>query len=497
MGIFVGLIVHRILTSQRRYEQVVNEIYHNLLLHADEITIKIESNRFIQFQALYGSDPVFIPLSVHYLHSQFYRVHGGTNPPEDVKQFANILWESLNIFKEHYPAHIELNAEGLDHCEPFYREISTQEALRRQVSCVASRSDEGTVLFSEELDDILFVLYSTVKAYDIKSMMIVLDILNSNTHCPAAVFKNLKTEDLRLFEAIKNDSDENINARLYPGLTEKCKSIVTNVIRKILVKYPERAQECQSLQEFTVEAKLPPSPTKYEIPCSLTALMFQITETTSLERATFLLESLNSSQAYDDLVKMRWGEKLKVILEKYCEKIYTCDNYEIVKYGVFHYQFLKALLKLSRTSESFVNLLNLGYFDRFYELVEEACRLLYQIIIHKEDNEDCQLYGFIDQSLKLIELIVNPAYYKFLRPVNESLNKVLNILNSFTRHVSEECAMPAPEDPEELKMLSPQLFEYKNRVSVMITKIEALLEYQERHEEKYARLFSGEERLDT
>ena len=154
MGIFVGLIIHRILTSQRRYEQVINEMYQYLLLHQDEIQLKIESNRFIFIQALYGSDVALIPISVHNLHTQFFRIHSGSNPPEDVKQFGSILWECLNIFKEHYPSCIEITNEGLEKCDPFYKEISNQEALRRQVSCISSRSDESSILFNEEMDDL-------------------------------------------------------------------------------------------------------------------------------------------------------------------------------------------------------------------------------------------------------------------------------------------------------------------------------------------------------
>ena len=332
-------------------------------------------------------------------------------------------------------------------------------------------------------------MYSVIKVYDIKSTLLILEILNSNTHCPAAVFKTSKTEDLKLLESIKSDSQDSINSRLYPGLTDKCKILTNSILKKIILKYPERLSDCPELEELNSDYKSISSSTKYEIPCTISALLFQLTETTSLERATFLLQSLNDSQSLQDLINIRWPEKLKIILEKYCEKIFTCDNYDIVKYGIFHFSLLKAMLKLSNTSENFVQILNLGYFERFYELIEEACRLLYQLIIHKEDTEDCHLYRFIDNSLKMIELVINPSYYKFLRPVNESLVRVSNILSSFTHHVVEENAMPAPEDPEELKMLSPHLFEYKIRIQVMITKIDALLEYQERHEEKFNRLF--------
>ena len=489
MGIFVGLVLHRFLTSQRRYEQVVNEIYQYLLVHSDEIQMKIESNRYIQIRALYGSDEALIPISVHNFHSQFFRVHSGTTPPEDVKQFGAILWECLNIYKEHYPSFVEITSEGLERCSPFYKEITHQESLRRQVSCIASLADEKSLVLAEEIQDIWFVLYSTVKAYDIKSTLLILELLNSNAHCPASVFKTIKTEDLRLLETVKNDSEESINARLYPGLSDKCKNLALTIIRKIVSKYPERIQECQSLKDLATEQKSVESPNKYEIPCTVSALLFQLTETTSLERTTFLLQNLNNSQNLQDLINFRWPEKLKSILEKYCEKIFTCDNFDIVKHGVFHYSFLQALLGLCKTSENFLQVLNLGFFDKFFELIEEACRLAYQLVIHKEDIEETKVFIFIDQSLKLIELIINPGYYKFLRAAEEALVKICGILTSFTHYSIEEIAMPAPEDPEELKLISQDLFEYKTRMQMMITKIDALLEYQERHEEKFTRLF--------
>lgn len=491
MGIFVGLILHRLLTSQRRYEQVINEVYQYLLLHSDEIQLKIESNRFIYIQALYGSDVALIPISVHNLHTQFFRVHSGSNPPEDVKQFGAVLWECLSILKEHYPSHVEITNENLEKCAPFYNEISSQEGLRRQISCIASRADEAAILLIEEMEDFWFVLYSTIKVYDIKSTLLVLEVLNSNVHCPAAVFKSAKAEDLRLLESIKDNTEESVNNRLYPGLTEKARYMAESILRKIMAKYPDRANDCKNFERVSLDSKSSASQTKYEIPCTVPALLFQLTETTSLERATFLLQNLDASQSLQDLVNIRWPEKLKIILEKYCDKVFTCDNYDIVKYGIFHYSFIKALISLSQTTENFVQVLNLGFFEKFYELVEEACRLVYQLIIHKDDSEDSKLYFFIDNSLKLVELIINPSYYKFLRPVHESLISVSGILSSFTHHNIEENAMPAPEDPEELKLLSPELFEYKGKVLTMITKIEALLEYQERHEEKFLRLFSN------
>jgi hypothetical protein len=493
MGIFVGLIVHKLLKSQRRYEQVINEVYQLLLLHTDEVQVKLHSNKFIQIQAVYGSDSALLPISVHYLHTQFFRVFNGSNPPEDVKQFGAVLWECLNVFKEHYPSHIELTCEGLDRCEPFYREISNQEVLRRQVSCLSSRTDDLSVLFDEEMEDLWFVLYNTVKIYDIKSMIIILELLASNQQAPPAVFKAVKSEDLRLMMTIRSESDENINAKLYPGLTEKAKFLSLQVLKKVALKYPEKLQACEGFEQLVSESKSIEKVTKYDLPCSISALLFQLTETTSLERVNFLLHSLNHAGNVEELLKLRWAEKLKVVLDKYCEKLFTCDNLEVMKYGVFHFNFLQAVIQLSKSSENFVLILNLGYLNNFNELVEEGFRLFYQLVIHKDETEESKLEKFLSQSLKLLELVINPGYYKFLRLAAEGFTKIMKTISSFTHHSIEETAMPAPDDPEELKLLSPELFDYKSKIMNSLTKIEALLEYQERHEEKFQRLFENDD----
>jgi hypothetical protein len=320
-----------------------------------------------------------------------------------------------------------------------------------------------------------------------------LDLLGNNQLSPAAVFKTVKTEDLRLLMNFKNESEENINSRLYPGLTEKAKVLASNILRKIGAKYPEKFHSSEGLEQFITEDKTVEKVTKYDLPCSLSALLFQLTETTSLERVTFLLQSLNHSASSEDLMKLRWAEKLKVVLDKYCEKLFTCDNLEVLKYGIFHSSFLSAVLKISRSSEDFVMILNLGFFEGFYVLLDEGIRLFYQLVIHKDENEENKLGGFICQSLKVVELVINPAYYKFLRMASEGLARVLKTISAFTHHNVEDLAMPAPEDPEELKLLSPEIFEFKAKIFNCVTKIEALLEYQERHEEKFARLFDNDE----
>ncbi|CAG9320773.1 unnamed protein product [Blepharisma stoltei] len=492
MGIFEGLIVHRPLTNQRRYDFVINEIYQHLLVHQDEIQINIETNKYIHIQALYGSDITTFPLSCFNMRTNFFRIYSGLTPPEDVMHYGSIVWECLNILRENYPSHIEISEENLGRCAPHFTDISDAEILRRQISCISSRKDDPIMLHSEEMEDLWYVLYSAVKAYDIKGIMICLEILNSNTNCPPLVFKAAKTEDLRLLEGMLDENEVNINALQFPGLMERCREMSRNILKKIILKHPEKAQDIPSLKELGhLESPRPVTiiDGKYEMPCTLNALVFQLTETACIERATFLLESLNGTQNLEDLVQLRWPERLKVLLEKYCDGIFGEEEHDVIKYGLFQDALATAVIKLSKNPEFLLLLLNTGFFERFFEVLEEACVLAYNVIIHKDDPEECKLYKFIDRSLKLSELTISPGFYKFLRPIQETLVKVSSKLMNLTHHGIEDKGMPAPDDPEELKLISLELYEFKQKLSLIITKTDALLEYQERHEDKYARLF--------
>lgn len=146
MGIYAGLTVHKPITNQRRYERVINEIIQLLAAHEDEVTVKIEPGKFITLEALYGSDVVCIPLSSSMLRSCFFRVYSGETPPDDVKSFACIIWECLNILRENYPSKVDLAEENLGHCAPIFKNVSAREVIRRQLSCVISRKEESTML---------------------------------------------------------------------------------------------------------------------------------------------------------------------------------------------------------------------------------------------------------------------------------------------------------------------------------------------------------------
>ena len=73
---------------------------------------------------------VSLPLNVYQLSTRYFKIHVNTKPPEDIKKFAVIAWEVLNILKENFPSHIHLYQENLEYCEPFYKAVTVKEELR-------------------------------------------------------------------------------------------------------------------------------------------------------------------------------------------------------------------------------------------------------------------------------------------------------------------------------------------------------------------------------
>ncbi len=149
MGLFVGFTLIAPLSNQRRYEIVLSEILQFLKAHEHELCIeyiffsvraresqvtthpvRLYPNRFLNFQPLYGGEIISLPLSIYHLRTSYFKLHINTKPPEDVRKFAAIAWEVLNILKENFPSHIHLYQENLECCEPFYKPLTPKEELR-------------------------------------------------------------------------------------------------------------------------------------------------------------------------------------------------------------------------------------------------------------------------------------------------------------------------------------------------------------------------------
>lgn len=490
MGVFAGIKVGSPITNQRRYDYVVSEIYNYLQIHSDEVNAVMEGNKFIVVSALYGGDSAYIPMQCGGLRSTFFRIHSGMSPPEDVKKFGAVLWETLHILKEHYPSKIEISNERIEACLPYLTEISAQEALRRQVSCVSSRKEELSILQFEEMEDLWFVLGTTTKNYDVKGTFLCLEALDSNVHCPAIVFKNTTREMLGLLEKLTEDS-EDINTMQYPGIMEKIRGIARSILTKILQKHPDKARDCSFNEIAYLDAPRahPGYENRYETPSSLNVFLFQLTETASIDRVVFLLRTLDRDDLLEELMNLNWPEKVKQIIGKYIENWYNTEDSDVVRLGIFQHTLLRSIIRLSKSPEIYHYLLSIDVFDHYYTIVEQSCDIAYSAIVNKEITEDYKIVEFIAGSMSLAELIMNPVYYKYMRKIASALGGVYSKLSSLTAPAAEDKDMPGPNDPEDLLLLSEELYDIRQKVSLILTKLDALLEYQEPHEEKFSRLF--------
>jgi hypothetical protein len=82
----------------------------------------------------------------------------GFQPSQEVKRFTAIAWEVLNIMKENFPSKLLLFQEGLEICKPVYLPMSSNEELRRQISCLLTLKEEGRSLTTDEIEDLIYTL---------------------------------------------------------------------------------------------------------------------------------------------------------------------------------------------------------------------------------------------------------------------------------------------------------------------------------------------------
>ena len=67
----------------------------------------------------------------------------------------------------------------------------------------------------------------------------------------------------------------------------------------------------------------------------MSAVLFQTSETTSIDRVTFLLEKIADAGNVEELISLSWPEKLYTILTRYCDGVYGCEEHDVARFGVF------------------------------------------------------------------------------------------------------------------------------------------------------------------
>ena len=439
------------------------------------------SGKLLVIEALSGGEPVSLPLASGLLHTMHFKVAQDSSPSDDVKQFASIIWECLQILRENYPSRIDLTEEGLDRCSPYFTDLSKTELMRREVSCIASRRDDPALVTSEEIVEVWFVLYTALKLHDARAVLLCLQLLADSRHCPASLFRNVRQSERNLLETLL---DEAGIAGFSANLEEQCRSLA----REVLELCGKEGENRTTLSEGELSQRLSIQSGAYDPPSSVRALIFQLNETVCVERATFLLECLTSTPSSDPSQSSVWLESLSSVLHKYCQGVYGSEDHDVIRYGLFQCEMGQCIARLAASPETFVTVLSMGLLLRLMEVAEEACLLAHRLIVEKAETPESRLFDFLHISLNLCELCISPAFYKHLRPLLDSLYKVDSRLLSFIDPGDRD--LPAPTDPEELKALSPHLSSIREHVRALITRVEALTDYQESYEEKYKRLFA-------
>lgn len=96
---------------------------------------------------------------------------------DEVKQFAKVVWEILNIIKENFPSKVSLRQENLEKCAPIFIQFTQSEELRRKLSCVLSIKEESRQLTPDEVEDTLHTMDFAEKMSDFRAVSTCLEMI--------------------------------------------------------------------------------------------------------------------------------------------------------------------------------------------------------------------------------------------------------------------------------------------------------------------------------
>ena len=464
---------------------------------------------------------VSFPLSILNLRTCYFKIHMNTNPPEDVKHFANITWEVLNILKENFPSKLHLYQENLECCAPVYKPLKPREELRRQISCALSKKETPKLLLREEIEDVWYILEGCRKFKESKGVTACLELLDSNYHCPSLLLSNTSQPNQELLHSIIKDET-------YDSSTQINETLAKKILLKIDEHSPQydlprlkpkesaeshKTQELDRTQtpsEFTFDINEREEITSltlsrsYDKPSSLRLCLFQMAESHDLQRVTFILEMISkySNQEIKKLKKNQLSFKTLHVMKKYCHGDYGFDS-EVAKLGYFQYFLMKVLIISSEYHIDFMDYMYEGIFDQLGQIMEESVIFIYDSTINGYLHWNSKSVTFLHLALDYLSLTINVKCSKFFNPLQKTLIKLeerllaltheeVNIAKVFKSHfqnkIISENSIERFEN-EDLRTVSPLLFHILIRIREMTTKIHALTEYGETHADKFKRYF--------
>lgn len=164
----------------------------------------------------------------------------------------------------------------------------------------------------------------------------------------------------------------------------------------------------------------------FEKPMSLRVCMFQLSESSNLERITNVLQNLvtYSSQNLLKLCqKYLLDEKLLVIAQKYCNGDYGFDL-TVSKLGHFQKSFVYVVLKTFTSEILIEKLIGSEFFELYGQLVEEALIFAYDYTFKTELPKGCVVFEFLDQALEVFTLVMSHKFIHYIQGIKDILEKL-------------------------------------------------------------------------
>ncbi|CDW88620.1 UNKNOWN [Stylonychia lemnae] len=316
-------------------------------------------------------------------------------------------------------------------------------------------------------------------------------------------------------------------------------------------KYQNEDSQSQISDNTCLDMKQYDSKTGAEKPLSTRMCLFQLTESNDINRVTQILQTLSqkSKETLNQLKrKYNFTSKLTNVLRKYCNAEYGFDQISS-RHGTFQYNLSKLFIILSSDYVVFLECLQHQTLDFMSQLIEEGVIYAYedaisgvnnysnttQIGVQNSNNLANQgfnqpLFKFLKSSLDFLELAISKNYQEFLPQIRDNLRKIqsrmvklvqkrenplLNyFIQNYTGQNNQQNLDEVEDDPSiyikplqsdsqllnqlqqlnvdqltELKTISQDLYIFAVDLNTKVQRVEALVDLQEEHDEKYERLF--------
>lgn len=408
------------------------------------------SDTVVSVRNLSSIDEFNLPVNPGYFRTCYFRMENAETEEQLQSQqlYCQIVWEVCCILKENFPSKIELYQENVDQIINLELYTSSQEMFRRQLNVLVSKVTAQEQFKVDEIDDVIYIIEQSLEKSHVKALMTCLDILaggcvppyllTSLNQAHRAVIENLSQKPLL------KDTDPEVE--LLGKEVVEVQSLASAILCKIMksrsssmISQPalnnENDRNVSNLSCSFVprsESVLQSLQTKFnKINVSgdaqgLRSVIFQLKETSDIERITFILDNLTGKNLVylEDMQSLEIYRAIERIVQKYCNGELGIDVSPITQYCVFHNRlfkyFLKSLQGGSQKAKQY--LLQDKLLEQATQILEEGSLNTIQNTINLDQLEIDEQYSFLKQCISVLEALTRtPAHQQLL------LNTVQNI----------------------------------------------------------------------